>query len=195
MTDFDVNRLGSRLLSTRSRRNYIGVGMERDSLKEVRLRQLPGILAMFSALCVFACIQNYRTNIPDLKKLDADGERVTGTVAEFIPAQGRRAAEYSYVFSVQGRTLSGGSTDFDAVGRGNAGVPTAGDQVTIYYLPADPRINRAGSPGNELRLSYLIEVVFAALTLGFALVSMYCFRRVRAERAAASKTPPQAKSL
>lgn len=156
--------------------------MERDSLRESRLRQMPGFFAVVAALGVFVCIQNYRANIPELEKLNAGGERVAGSVTEFIPAQGRRAAEYLYVFSVQGRTLSGVSTDFGAVRRANAGVPTAGDEVTIYYLPTDPRIHRTGSPGNELRLSYLIEFIFAALTLGCASISMYCFRRVRAKR-------------
>ena len=156
---------------------------------------MPVIFAMFAALGVFACIQNYRANIPGLQTLDAHGERVTGTVTEFIPAQRRRSAEYSYVFSVQGRTLSGGDTDFDAVKLSGGHVPTAGDQVAIYYLPANPSVHRAGNPGDKLRLSYLFELVFGTLTLGFAFLSVHCLKRERAKKAAASLASPQAKTM
>jgi Protein of unknown function (DUF3592) len=133
------------------------------SVVRFRVAALIKILVLWSAGAAAIAIPLYRLNMPHLLRLGR-GVRGNGVVTALEPAD-HQAVRYK--FDALGKTYSG-------VGRAGFGNPefcclSVGQNVIVYYDPADPSESCLGIPQeltkNEIPPVLLAGIVFPALAL------------------------------
>ena len=120
-----------------------------------------------------------RVNLPNLRRLAAEGVRADGVVT--LPDCGNHGA-VRYTFEADGRAIAG-------VGQPGWGNPPcdqlrAGDRLDVWYVPATPAVNRPGDPRPTLD-NELVSVALAALGMPALVVGALTLasRRQRIESA------------
>lgn len=130
----------------------------------MRQRLLLGLVAYLGLSPIVWCGLG-RVNLPNLRRLTAEGVRADGTVT--APDCTNHAA-VRYTFEADGREIAG-------VGQPGWGNPPcdqlrAGDRLDVWYLPAVPEVNRPGDPrpalDSELVSVGLASIVMPALLVG-----------------------------